>query len=268
MTCCLSANYPAACCTWRQPKRQSAAIAAAAAADDSPARQQADAAPPPCEQQEERDAAAESLLERQQAAAQGPAADGDAVGQQGGGQQHHRLLQWPRWQLPTVPWGLNTTITLMAVWALSFIFAAYTLVPALLRLAGVSGAGAGAPAADAAWAQALRHLVLDALQVGALQWQLHGEAAARAPRGLLFLRCQPLQQRCKPAPRPLFPPLPRPRRSAPRCCCCGAASRATARGGWACLRRRCVRCGAGCRRWRRARRASPPSTGRTSAWWL
>lgn len=68
----------------------------------------------------------------------------------------------PRWQLPAVPWGLDTTITLMVFWLLCFWFAAYTVVPALLRMAGVQ---AGGSAAAAAWTQALRHLVLDSLQV-------------------------------------------------------------------------------------------------------
>lgn len=86
--------------------------------------------------------------------------------QRGGGEQQQpaapqlpqwaaRLIHWPA--LPAVPWGLNTTLTLMVMWLLTFWLAAYTLVPALLRWAGAEPGGAAT--------QALRHLLLDSLQV-------------------------------------------------------------------------------------------------------
>lgn len=93
-----------------------------------------------------------------------------------------------RWQLPTVPWALNTTLTLMMLWLVLFWFAAYSLVPALLRWAGVS-AGSGAT-------QALRHLVLDSIMVGATLLLLRRGLRDHAPRrlGLFAAPLRPLRR--------------------------------------------------------------------------
>lgn len=64
----------------------------------------------------------------------------------------------------------------MVMWLVLFWFAAYTLVPALLHWAGVS-AGGGA-------SQALRHLVLDSLMVGATLGLLRRGLRDFAPRAL------------------------------------------------------------------------------------
>lgn len=105
---------------------------------------------------------------RQQDGIQPPAAwEAQQQGQQAQGHAHEGRpptqqpwwRRWqPRWQLPAVPWELNTTIVLMCLWGVWFAFAAYTLVPALLRWAGVQQSSSSA-------SQAVRHLLLDTLQV-------------------------------------------------------------------------------------------------------
>lgn len=62
--------------------------------------------------------------------------------------------------LPVVPWGLNTTVTVMVVWLCGFIVAAYYVVPVVLELVGVNSAATTGRAA------AGKHLVLDVIQLG------------------------------------------------------------------------------------------------------
>lgn len=103
---------------------------------------------------------------RQQAGIQPPSSAGQQQQQQQGGEQGKEQRWWqrhiPHWQLPAVPWELNTTVVLMVLWGVWFTFAAHTLVPALLRRAGVQLSNSSA-------SQALRHLALDTLQVGCVQ---------------------------------------------------------------------------------------------------
>lgn len=94
-----------------------------------------------------------AVQQQQQEEQQEDQEDGPAAQQRGRWQRH-----LPRWQLPAVPWELNTTIVLMGVWGVWFTFAAHTLVPTLLQWAGVQLSSSSA-------SQALRHLALDTLQV-------------------------------------------------------------------------------------------------------
>ena len=176
---------------------------------------------------------------QQQDGIQPPAAwEAQQPGEQAQGQPHEgrppaqqpwwRRWQPSHWQLPAVPWELNTTIVLMCLWGVWFAFAAYTLVPALLRWAGVEQSSSSA-------SQAVRHLLLDTLQVRFCKRLLH--------EALLTQQCQrrccccrystaaaaaaPLLQLCttviaaalprvgsaptlSPPPPPPVPPLPRP----------------------------------------------------------
>lgn len=50
-------------------------------------------------------------------------------------QQQQQPQQRQTWGVP--PWGLSTTITLMVVWLVVFWFAAYTAVPAVIRICGL-----------------------------------------------------------------------------------------------------------------------------------
>ncbi len=114
-------------------------------------RQQVGIQPPSAAQQHPQQQ--QQQLDEQQEEQQADHEDGSSAQQQGRWQRH-----LPRWQLPAVPWELNTTIVLMAVWGVWFTFAAHTLVPTLLQWAGVQLSSSSA-------SQALRHLALDTLQV-------------------------------------------------------------------------------------------------------
>ena len=142
-------------------------------------------------------AAATTALAEQQQLDKG----GEAVQQDGSALQEQKQQQRRPWQLPAVPWALNTTITLMVVWLLCFWLAAYTLVPALLRLTGVEAAaassvGTAGAAAAAAWTQAVRHLVLDSLQVAATVLLLRRGLSGYHPRqlGLFAAPLRPLRR--------------------------------------------------------------------------
>jgi membrane protease YdiL (CAAX protease family) len=94
--------------------------------------------------------------------------------------------------LPVATWGLNVTITVMAVWLVGFWAAAYSLVPALLATAGVGPPAAGAASAAA---QAARHLLLDLSQLALTAALLARALRGHAPRaaGLFALRLRPLR---------------------------------------------------------------------------
>ena len=85
--------------------------------------------------------------------------------------------------LPRVPWGLNTTATLMVLWLLCFYVSAYTIVPFVLERAGLdpAAAAAGVP-------QALRHLLLDLSQLGFTLALLARMLGPYSPRGLGLFR--------------------------------------------------------------------------------
>ncbi|KAL4448478.1 hypothetical protein ABPG75_005697 [Micractinium tetrahymenae] len=76
----------------------------------------------------------------------------------------------------------------MALWLVLFWFAAYSLVPSLLRWAGISSAGGAT--------QALRHLVLDSIMVGATLLLLRRGLREHAPRrlGLFAAPLHPLRR--------------------------------------------------------------------------
>jgi membrane protease YdiL (CAAX protease family) len=94
--------------------------------------------------------------------------------------------------LPVATWGLDVTITVMAVWLVGFWAAAYSLVPALLAAAGVGPPAAGAAGAAA---QAARHLLLDLSQLALTAALLARALRGHAPRaaGLFALRLRPLR---------------------------------------------------------------------------
>jgi len=98
----------------------------------------------------------------------------------------------PAWTLPTVPWGLDTTITVMALWIVCFWLAAYSFVPAMLLVLGID---AHAQAATSA-VHALRHLVLDVTQLGITLVLLQRALREHSPRklGLFTVQLAPLRQ--------------------------------------------------------------------------
>lgn len=93
--------------------------------------------------------------------------------------------------LPTAPWTIGTTLTVMAVWLICFYVAAYDVVPFFLRSLGYGAAAA----ASQPGVQALRHLLLDATQLGVTLLLLRRALAPHAPRalGLFAARLRPLR---------------------------------------------------------------------------
>jgi hypothetical protein len=141
-------------------------------------------------------AEAEGAQARQQHVGEGlrlaPAADTVVHSQQAEQQQQQQLAQpGSPWQLPEVPWSLNTTITIVVLWLCCFLALNNSVVPALLRWSGVqaaskaAGAGSAAAAAEAAARlHVVRHLLLETLQVAATMLLLRRSLGRYKPRQL------------------------------------------------------------------------------------
>lgn len=93
-------------------------------------------------------------------------------------------LEQSQIDLPKVPWGLNTTITVLVVWLLSFWAAAYLAVPTILDIFDID------PHSTLARVQAFRHLLLDILQLGITIFVLKKSLAEYHPRKLGMFRFQ------------------------------------------------------------------------------
>lgn len=89
-----------------------------------------------------------------------------------------------------VPWGLNVTATVMAVWLLGFWAAAYLGVPFILELLGLDPAGGGSRV------QAFKHLLLDVAQLLITLGLLRRSLAGYHPRSryqLFAVRWRPVR---------------------------------------------------------------------------
>lgn len=97
----------------------------------------------------------------------------------------------PSSALPKVPWGLNTTVTVMICWLLGFYIAAYEVVPLILALMDESWKSALGPTAM----QALKHLILDVIQLLLTLGLLKRVLAPHHPQslGLFALRLRPMR---------------------------------------------------------------------------
>jgi len=93
--------------------------------------------------------------------------------------------------LPTVPWGLDTTVTVMALWLVCFWLAAYSFVPSVLHILGVETREHVASSAT----HALRHLLLDASQLGVTFVLLSRALKEHGPRalGLFSIKLRPIR---------------------------------------------------------------------------
>lgn len=102
-------------------------------------------------------------------------------------QQQSQPLDEQQTALPVVPWGLNTTITVLAVWLLGFWAAAYVAVPAVLELLSIN------PASTVPRIQAFKHLLLDIMQLGVTLLVLKRALQEYKPRqlGLFSISWQP-----------------------------------------------------------------------------
>lgn len=95
--------------------------------------------------------------------------------------------------LPQVPWGLSTTITVMAMWLVGFWFAAYSLVPSILQLTlGISSSHLSSTTSSSTYViqQALRHLFLDLTQLFFTMLLLHRALDEYHPRKLGLFKIQ------------------------------------------------------------------------------
>jgi membrane protease YdiL (CAAX protease family) len=93
--------------------------------------------------------------------------------------------------LPAAPWGISTTILVMACWLICFYIAAYDIVPFMLRMLGYGGPAAAAQPG----VQALRHLLLDTTQLSIILLLLRRALAPHQARkiGLFAFRISPLK---------------------------------------------------------------------------
>jgi membrane protease YdiL (CAAX protease family) len=114
------------------------------------------------------------------AGAAGPAAaagEGDVPAK--GTKQEQQQQQQPKGNLPMVTWGLNVTLTVLVLWLMGFWAAAYVAVPALLDLLPLDALGRSPQRV-----QALKHLLLDLMQLGATALILGRSLRDYAPRTL------------------------------------------------------------------------------------
>lgn len=93
--------------------------------------------------------------------------------------------------LPVAPWGISTTIFVMACWLICFYIAAYDIVPFMLRTLGFGGPVAAAQPG----VQALRHLLLDTTQLSITLLLLRRALAPHQARklGLFAFKISPLK---------------------------------------------------------------------------